>query len=167
MRKVFAGCVCLFFLMLGVFWAQGKQPQQEKTSTPTASAAPAKPAAPQFVISPEDKARKNPVKFTEASVEKGKSLYLTQCAMCHGKAGDGKGDLAALMHLNLPDFTNPATLSQRTDGELYAMINSGAGAMPSEVNRMKPEAVWDLVNFLRSLEGRKPEKSRGNRAKKG
>jgi mono/diheme cytochrome c family protein len=167
MRKIFAGGVCLFFLTLGVCWAQGKQPQQAQKSTSTASPAATAPAAPQFTVSPEDKARKNPVKFTEESVEKGKSLYLTQCAMCHGKAGDGKSDLATLMHLSVHDFTNPGTLAPRTDGELYAMINSGAGAMPGQANRLKPEAVWDLVNFLRSLQGMKPEKSDGTRAHNG
>jgi len=165
MRKIFAGGVCLLFVTLGVFWAQEKQPQQGKESTQTASPAGTTPAPLQFVISPEDKARKNPVKFAEESVEKGKSVYLTQCAMCHGKTGDGKGDLAAVMHLSLSDFSKPDTLAKRTDGELYAMINSGLGPMPGETNRMKPNTVWDLVNFLRSLEGKKPEKSNGHEPK--
>ena len=111
------------------------------------------------------KARKNPVEFTEESVDKGKSLYLTQCEMCHGKSGDGKGDLAAVMHLNLPDMTQPDTLAKFSDGEIYAMISSGSGPMPSEANRLKPETIWDLVNFLRSVEGKKPQKPAGKKPK--
>jgi mono/diheme cytochrome c family protein len=159
MRRMFAGGVCLLFLTLGVFWAQEKQPEQGKESTQTASPAATTPPPHTFVITPEDKARKNPVKFTEESVGKGKSVYDSQCAMCHGKSGDGKGDLAAVMHLSLSDMTKPDTLSKYTDGELYAMINTGSGVMPSEEDRMKPNTLWDLVNFLRSVEGQKPEKS--------
>ena len=167
MWKMFAGGVCLLFLMLGVFWAQESQPQQSKepgsTTAPTATEG--APPVHTFVITPEDKARKNPVKFTEESVDKGKSVYGTQCSMCHGTSGDGKGDLAGIMHLNLPDMTKPDTLAKFTDGEISAMINTGSGAMPGEAHRMNPETVWDLVNFLRSVEGKKPVKSSHKEAK--
>ncbi|HVA00535.1 MAG TPA: cytochrome c [Terriglobia bacterium] len=161
MWKMFAGGVCLLFLMLGVFWAQETQPQQtqEPSSTTEPTTTTAAPPVHAFVITPEDKARKNPEKFTEESVDKGKSVYSTQCAMCHGTSGDGKGDLAGIMHLNLPDMTKPDTLAKYSDGEISAMINSGSGAMPGEAHRMKANTVWDLVNFLRSVEGKKPEKS--------
>jgi mono/diheme cytochrome c family protein len=165
MRKMFAGGVCLLLLTLVVLWAQQKQPQQQGKEPAQATAPTTTPPVHQFVVTPEDKARKNPVNFTEESVEKGKSTYLTQCAMCHGKTGDGKGDLATVMQLTLPDFTKPDTLAKRTDGELYAMINSGSGAMPGEANRLKPNTVWDLVNFLRSVEGKKPEKSNAQKPK--
>jgi cytochrome c len=165
MWKTFAAGVCLFFLTLGVFWGQEKQPQQKKEATQTASPAPTTPPVHTFVVTAEDKAHQNPVKFTEESVEKGKSIYATQCAMCHGKSGDGKGDLAEVMHLTLPDMTKPDALMKFSDGELFAMINSGSGAMPSEANRLKPDTVWDLVNFLRTVEGKKPEKSTGKEPK--
>ena len=165
MRKIFLG-VCFLFITFGVFWAQEKQPQKGKepaqTSSPTATA-PAEPL--QFVISAADKARQNPEPFTQESLANGKSVYLTQCAMCHGKTGNGKGDLANVMHLSMEDLSKPDTLAKRTDGELYSMINSGLGAMPSETNRMNPKTVWDIVNFLRSLEGKTPEKPKGEEPK--
>jgi len=43
----------------------------------------------------EDKARKNPVKFTEFSVRTRQEDLRNQCAICHGDKGDGKGELAA------------------------------------------------------------------------
>jgi cytochrome c553 len=164
MWRIFAGSVCLLFLTLGFFGAQEKQPQQGTESSQTTTSATTPPTH-QFVISPEDKARKNPEKFTVESMEKGKALYLTQCAMCHGKSGDGKGDLAGIMHLNLPDMTKPDILAKYADGELYAMINSGSGPMPKEAGRLKPNSVWDLVNFLRSVEGKKPENSSAKKPK--
>lgn len=161
MRKMFAGGVCLLFLLLGVAWAQEKQPQETKqpSPTPAPTTTAATPPVHTFVITPEDKVRKNPVKFTEESVDRGKSVYKTQCAMCHGAKGDGKGDLAGIMHLNLPDMTKPETLEKYTDGEINAMISSGSGPMPGEAHRMKPSTIWDLVNFLRTVEGKKPEET--------
>jgi len=162
MRIFYALGICLFLLVSGISWAQQTQPQQGKQSTQTtkpSTAAPSTAAPHPLAITPEEKARKNPVKFTEDSVAKGKNLYMTQCAMCHGKTGDGKGDLAAVMHVSPPDFTKPTTLSARTDGELFTIIDKGSASMPAEGDRLKEDQTWELVNFLRSLEGKTPAKS--------
>ncbi|TAM78862.1 MAG: cytochrome c [Acidobacteria bacterium] len=168
MRTFYALSICLFLLVPGISQSQEKQPQQgnqqTQTAGPSTAASPAKTAPHEFVISPEQKARKNPEKFTEESTEKGKSLYMTQCAMCHGKTGDGKGDLAEVMHVSPPDFTVPDTLGKRTDGELFAIINAGSDSMPAEEKRLKEFQTWNLVNFLRTLEGKKPAKSVGMEA---
>ena len=163
MRTFYALVISLFLLVPGIFWGQEKQSeqgtQQTQTTAPSAQA-PAAPVVPhQFVITPEEKAVKNPAKFTEESVTKGKSLYVTQCAMCHGKAGDGKGDLAEVMHVSPPDFTKPEVLSKRTDGELFAIINKGSPSMPGEAKRLKDFQTWDIINFLRTLEGKVPQKA--------
>jgi mono/diheme cytochrome c family protein len=92
----------------------------------------------------------NPVKPTPDSVERGKKLYGYDCAMCHGTAGNGKGDLAADMKLELADFRNPKTLKDRTDGEIFYIIKNGQGQMPGERDRAKPNQIWDVVNYVRS-----------------
>jgi mono/diheme cytochrome c family protein len=78
--------------------------------------------------------------------------------MCHGKTGDGKGDVAADMKLKMNDETNPATLKDRTDGELFYIIQKGKDQMPPEGSRVKDEAIWDMVNYVRFLakKGDKP-----------
>jgi mono/diheme cytochrome c family protein len=156
-KSLFLG-VAIFSLAVSVFWAQEQQKPKpapaagEQTTTP--------PQAPHsFVITPEQEARKNPVRFSEISVERGKKLFATQCAMCHGAKGDGKGDLAEAMKLKLPDFTQADALKNRTDGALFAIISSGNDVMPSEKQRMKDFQVWEIVNYLRALGGAKPHKS--------
>jgi mono/diheme cytochrome c family protein len=42
-------------------------------------------------------------------------------------------------------------LKDRTDGELFYVIKTGKGDMPPEGSRMKPDGLWDLVNYVRSL----------------
>ena len=47
-----------------------------------------------YTIPAQEVQRANPVKPTEISIAAGAKYYSSQCAMCHGKDGDGKGDLA-------------------------------------------------------------------------
>jgi len=143
-------------LVLGTscLWAQEK-----KETTPPAEPAPT--AAHPATISADDKARKNPIKFTDVSVDRGKKIFGTQCALCHGDKGNGKGELAADMKLTVPDFTNPDTLKDRTDGELFTVIGAGKETMPAQGGRLTDIHRWNLVNYLRSLSGKAPEKSNG------
>lgn len=71
--------------------------------------------------------------------------------MCHGKDGNGKGDVAADIKLKIADFTNPDTLKDRTDGEIFYIIKNGHQDMPPEGPRVKTEENWDLVNYVRAL----------------
>jgi mono/diheme cytochrome c family protein len=119
---------------------------------------PAKPAphaaAPAYQPVPVTAARQpNPVKPTPESIEAGKKIYSYDCVMCHGALGDGKTGPAKEM--KIPDFTDPAFLKDRTDGEFFYVIKNGRGDMPLEGDRVKPDQIWDLVNYVRSLEKKK------------
>lgn len=148
-----------FCLATGSWGAQ----QEEKKSAEKPAASSAEPAASapvhQAAISAEDAARKNPIKFTQASIDRGKRIYNTQCAMCHGANADGKGEMVEEMKLSPPDFTKTDALKKRTDGEWFAIIGSGSSTMPGQGTRMTDKQKWDLVNFLRARGGKAPEKS--------
>ena len=107
--------------------------------------------APEYKIPPEAAAKANPVKPTADSLAKGKKLYGYDCAMCHGKNGDGKGDMASDIK-NVTDFTNPDALKNRTDGELFYITRNGKGDdLPPEGDRAKDEDIWNMVNYIRSF----------------
>jgi mono/diheme cytochrome c family protein len=91
----------------------------------------------------------NPVKPTPESIAQGNKYYLYDCAMCHGKNGDGKGDIDT--GEKLPDFTNSAALKDKTDGELFYALKNGKGHMPLERTRVTSNELWNLVNYVRSL----------------
>lgn len=93
----------------------------------------------------------NPVKATPESIARAKKWWTLDCAMCHGANGNGKGDTAKDMKLTIVDFTDPATLKDHSDGELYYVIKNGHQDMPPEGDRIKAEEGWDLVNYVRSL----------------
>jgi mono/diheme cytochrome c family protein len=162
MKAKFLVGLIIFGLSAGVFWAQEEKKPAEQPAPGATATTPAAPAGPHvFTISPEDAARKNPDKFTDVSVERGKKIYDTQCAMCHGEKGDGKGEVATEMGIKPPDFTNPETLKKRTDGELFTIIGEGSPIMPAQGKRLSDRHRWQIVNYLRSLAGAKPEKATG------
>jgi mono/diheme cytochrome c family protein len=102
---------------------------------------------------PEEEAdRKNPVESNPASIAEGKRLYgATDCALCHGKEGDGKGVLAKDVNMNLHDWRQAASLEKFTDGELAYLVVKGKGRMPAYENRETPEQIWEIVNYIRSM----------------
>ena len=127
----------MLFLVFAL-WAQKDQP-------------PAKTPTPEAKIPPEDAAKANPVKPTPESLAKGKKMYGCDCAMCHGKDGDGKGDMAS-DYKNVTDFTDPEALRNRTDGEIFYITRNGKGDnMPPEGDRAKNEDIWNMVNYVRSF----------------
>ena len=113
-----------------------------------------------YTIPAKDAQLANPVKPTEASLAVGGKFYSSQCAMCHGKSGDGKGDLAQQMELKIPDYRKPESLGKFTDGELFYILTNGMGKMPAEGDRTPEEKKWNVINYLRSLsksnEGERP-----------
>lgn len=105
-----------------------------------------------YVSIPVEAAKEqNPVKSSPESIGRAKKWWNLDCAMCHGANGDGKGDIAKDMKLNMADFTNANTLKDRSDGEIYYIIKNGHNDMPAEGPRIKTEEGWDLVNYVRSL----------------
>lgn len=119
-------------------------PAQEPASKPETAAAPAAAATP-----PDTK---NPVKATPESLAKSKKTYGYDCAMCHGDNGDGKTDLAKDMALTMSDLSDPKTLANQTDAQIFDTIKNGKGKMPAEdLTRAKVDDLWSLVNYLRTL----------------
>lgn len=104
-------------------------------------------------IPPDIAAMANPVKPTSESQAHAKMMYGMDCAICHGTKGDGKGDLVADMQLHMKDFTDPAVLKARSDGELFYIIKNGDEKvkMPSEGARAKDDDIWNLVILIRSF----------------
>ena len=128
------------FVFIFVLWAQQDQKAQPPAQAP----------APESKPAPENAAKANPVKPSPESIAKGKKLYVIDCAMCHGDKGDGKGEMASDIK-NITDFTNPDSLKNRTDGDLFQVIRHGKGEMPLEGDRAKDDDIWNLVNYVRTF----------------
>jgi mono/diheme cytochrome c family protein len=118
----------------------------------------AKPNSPQEMpgstepkITPEEVAKRNPVQPTPEGMAEARKLFGYNCAMCHGKTGDGKGDLAADMKLDLRDWRDASSIEKMTDGEIFWIVSKGKGKMPGEGDRTAEKVRWNFVNLVRSF----------------
>ena len=131
---------CVILLVCVAFIAALAQETPTPTKPPGASSVP-----------PEAIAMANPVKPTADSLAQGKKYYGYDCVFCHGEHGDGKGEVAISEKMNLKDWSNPAALKDKTDGELFYIIKNGKGQMPPEGDRVKATEIWNMVNYIRSF----------------
>ena len=122
-----------------------------------------KPAAAEPKMTPEDVEKKNPVAPTAVGLAEARKFFGYSCAMCHGKDGDGKGDLAEEMKLGLHDWRDASSIEKMTDGELFWIISNGKGKMPGNGDRETEKMRWNYVNLVRSF-GKKgaPEKPKSD-----
>ena len=96
----------------------------------------------------------NPVAADERSLAKGRKYYTINCAVCHGFAGKGDGPATKY---GMPGIAiaGPSANAQMNlkDGYIWGMMRNGRGLMPS-YNRIEELDRWDVVNYLRGLQGR-------------
>lgn len=105
------------------------------------------------VLDSMSKMLSNPKAVTEASLANGRLYYQINCAVCHGFAGDGEGGFKRVTGMALPPSLLTAQANGYTDGYLYGLIRNGRGAMP-DYNRIEEADRWDVVNYVRALQGR-------------
>lgn len=105
------------------------------------------------------------VPLTVASIERGKVLFQTNCALCHGEQGQADGPLAGpgmLMddwgelirpaHLSLPAGMQGGVKLGHDGPHLFQTIVGGIGGTPMPpFDGLKAEEVWDLVHYVQSL----------------
>lgn len=95
---------------------------------------------------------KNPVASNPASIAAGKALYEKQCRMCHGATG--KADTAAAKSMGASDLTDAAWTRGSSDGEIFVVIQEGAGPefkMKGFKGKLTDQDSWHVVNYVRSL----------------
>jgi mono/diheme cytochrome c family protein len=144
MRRSLIVLSAFFIAGIGITFAQQKDTKEQGKETQAAGEEAKTP--------PEEAAKKNPVKPTAEGLAGARKLYGYHCAMCHGAEGDGKGDLAVQMQLQLHDWRDASSIANRTDGELFYIITNGRGKMVGgEGDRTKEEIRWNLVNLVRSF----------------
>lgn len=88
---------------------------------------------------------KNPFAGNVAAIAAGARLYEQACQSCHG--GEGRGDRA-------PALGNGALKHGGADGEIFLNIRNGVAGTPMPpFKRLTTEQVWQLVTYIRSLNG--------------
>src|SRR5262245_50484796 len=99
-------------------------------------------AAPQ-----EPRTTTNPVAGQPEAIAEGKALFRSECLYCHGPnaRGGGRG----------PDLTASRLLQSGSDADIYKTVSEGVPGSEMPGSGMRPDEVWNVVAYLRSL-GAKP-----------
>ena len=95
----------------------------------------------------------NPVPVDSASVNRGRVQYQINCAVCHGPSGAGMGIVSKYGMFPPAIGTASSPAAGYTDGYIFAVIRNGKISMPS-YNRIEEPDRWDIINYLRSLQGK-------------
>ena len=106
----------------------------------------------------EEKGPKNPVKFSQQSVDAGKEIYSKNCVPCHGAAGKGDGAMADKLTPKPSDLTAATLKHGSTDGEIFTNIKDGippAMKMKAFSAKLSDTDIWNVVNYIHSLQGKK------------
>ena len=87
-----------------------------------------------------------------AAVARGKAVYFTFCAQCHGIAFDGEGTVGQSFHPLPTDLRNPVVQS-KLPGELFKSISYGVpgGRQPPLQTTITITDRWRVVGFIKSL----------------
>jgi mono/diheme cytochrome c family protein len=98
----------------------------------------------------------NPLEATDATIEKGKAIFLGKafCATCHGRDGRGLGDIQGLRGRLPRNFTDQIWQAARTDGELFWILKNGSPGTdmaPFVPLVLTEEEAWQVLLFVRSL----------------
>jgi len=107
-----------------------------------------------FTMSVEEaeKSLKNPVQLSLYSAWRGQRLFNANCSACHGKSGAGDGAVSKLF-VGVPNVLDDL-YKKRSDGRVFAVIHHGQGSMPRYGYKFSTAEKWDIVNYLRFLQGR-------------
>ena len=110
---------------------------------------------PGFLIPEGGRTEKSPVTSPADAASRGKALFLSHCARCHGPEGKGNGpdsDHAA-------DLTDDLRIELNTEGVLFYKVWNGHAIqlrtqvddMPAFQGKLTRDQVWDIVEHLKVL----------------
>lgn len=99
------------------------------------------------------KAVQNPIEKSPEAVAAGEALYAKHCKMCHGDLGKGDGPATQFIKPAPPDMSTAEVRDRLTDGAIFYKITTGKRPMPSMQRKMSEEERWQVVLFVRKLQG--------------
>jgi mono/diheme cytochrome c family protein len=92
------------------------------------------------------------------SIEVGEKLFGTECAACHGLNGHKPTDAGRWMYPRSADLTS-SEVQEYSDRELFWIVKNGIrlSGMPAFGEVETDEHIWNLVQYLETLDGGKRE----------
>ncbi len=86
-----------------------------------------------------------------AAVERGRFVFATFCATCHGGEGAGDGPVTRRGVPPPPSLLLPHA-RELADGQLYHVVTFGQGNMAGYAAQVGRDDRWNVVSFVRALQ---------------
>jgi class 3 adenylate cyclase/mono/diheme cytochrome c family protein len=94
--------------------------------------------------------QQNPILSTYESRQQGARIFQKNCATCHGVNADGNG--VAGINLKIHPANLRAMAGTHKDGEFAYKIREGRGDMPGWELVLTDTDIWNLVNYIKTLD---------------
>ena len=100
----------------------------------------------------------------QAMIGRGKDIYTTRCAVCHGDAGDGKGPAGLALPLKPSDFRDRDGVAEMRDNYWFWRVSEGGqvepfkgkgSAMPPWKSQLSVEERWAVMAYQHTFSGHK------------
>ena len=84
--------------------------------------------------------------------ERGRTIFESKCALCHGAKADGKGARSKGLSRKAADFTNPQWRANTTPRELFRILSEGkrGTSMPAWPT-LSDDEKWDVIAYVLSV----------------
>lgn len=83
----------------------------------------------------------------------GQNFYNTNCMVCHGAKGAGDGPLKGVFPLPIPSLLSDK-VKNWPDGHIYHVATMGQGTMGPYRSQVPAASRWQLVSYIRNLQGK-------------
>ena len=101
----------------------------------------------------------NPIPLSDASMQRGKTLFRVYCAACHGLTG--RADAPITPKIGAISLVDDYVQKQLTEGWIFGTITFGSAIMPAYgkpsaredgrgANDLSVEERWHVVNYVRN-----------------
>ncbi|HEY8417471.1 MAG TPA: cytochrome c [Limnochordales bacterium] len=102
------------------------------------------------LVPPDQRAMANPIEPTPQALDRARSIFGSQCSVCHGTAGDANVPVARTLNPPPVNFTHPAFAELEPGVTFYIIKHGSPGTGMAAFGRTySDEEIWALVHFLR------------------
>jgi len=95
--------------------------------------------------------RRAPITVDRALMKRGQERFNIYCAVCHDRAGTGKGMVVQRGFVPPPNFSDQRLLAG-SDGQLFDVISNGIRTMPGYAKQIDVADRWAIVAYVRALQ---------------
>jgi cytochrome c oxidase cbb3-type subunit 3 len=84
----------------------------------------------------------------------GHEVFMSRCAACHGRGGEGDGPLTELLTMNAQNLTDASELNKSPNSELMHVITNGTpgkSLMPGWKGVLSQEEIAGVLSYVRLL----------------